>query len=741
VRCRPHSQKEKEINDQAIVHVLDNNVVVLLDPAASISVPEEVFRQNRSKEKHYAFDYAFGPNASQDQVFDKSARFLIDGVLQGYNATVFAYGATGAGKTYTMLGEVNNAGMMLMTFIELFNRMETLSFDRQYKARISYLEIYNEVVRDLLHPTQETLDIREDPIKGIQIANLSEILATSPEEVVNSIRLGNRRRTQEPTKANETSSRSHAVLQIIVEFKDKAVGTSSDIYMGKLSLIDLAGSERASQTNNRGLRLIEGANINRSLLALGNCINALCEAVDKGGKVYIPYRDSKLTRLLKDSLGGNCRTVMIACISPFANSFEDTHNTLQYANRAKNIKTNVQRNVLNVNYHITKYNTIISQLKQEISDLRNQLQAKQSAGVPKKFSIENYQIEVNNHFKQEANVRKAIYESEQSIDELSYRLFSRTQEYNEAIRRNEEEKAKTIRNELENIRDKTNELSMQVENMRKSLRDLEVKRDELKIRFKDAPEPYVNTLELMYQNNLLAITSLEMQRKENHHELMIKKKEMYIKILENQLKLRDGIISKQQDVLQNQHIEPQKELLFAYKQLQSLEELSAPVSDSELLSDQDSARFIPRPESNRQNRFPPISRSERKNPRSESSRNKGNIRIIRTTLPAEPSLNISPGSRRPSKNILHPRIKLRKDLAGQDLMNRSISVLSDSSDHTSASSFTADMLSKKSLNVADKYARSPYTNAVSRRGGSLNKPRIDPKRIRYGVSIRRIEPL
>lgn len=171
--------------------------------------------------------------------------------------------------------------------------------------------------------------------------------------------LGNKRRTQEPTDANEQSSRSHAVLQVRVEARNSADVRREElkeVRVGKLSLIDLAGSERAARTNNRGIRMIEGANINRSLLALGNVINALCEQVEKGVKVaHIPYRDSKLTRLLKDSLGGNCRTVMIANLSPASHCYEDTHNTLKYANRAKNIKTAASRNILSVDFHVAKF--------------------------------------------------------------------------------------------------------------------------------------------------------------------------------------------------------------------------------------------------------------------------------------------------------------------------------------------------------------------------------------------------
>ena len=173
--------------------------------------------------------------------------------------------------------------------------------------------------------------------------------------------------------------RSHAVLQVVVECKDRAPGTVANIKVSKLSLVDLAGSERAANTKNSGKRLVEGANINRSLLALGNCINALAEKGHKGN--FVPYRDSKLTRLLKDSLGGNCRTVMIANIGPAESSFEETLNTLKYANRAKNIKTNVQRNVLNVNHHISEYVSLITNLRSEIKILKEQIGSQQAPAV------------------------------------------------------------------------------------------------------------------------------------------------------------------------------------------------------------------------------------------------------------------------------------------------------------------------------------------------------------------------
>lgn len=280
-----------------------------------------------------------------------------------------------------MLGNEDNPGIMPLTLQELFNKIEEYSSEREYKVKLWYIEIYNENIRDLLSNTDEYLDLREDPNKGISIANISELNVTSCKDIMQILKKGNKNRTQEATNANETSSRSHAILQVVVEYKDKATGLEAELKLGKLSLIDLAGSERASATQNRGIRLIEGANINRSLLTLGNCINALCEASEKGTKPYVPYRDSKLTRLLKDSLGGNSRTVMIANVSPSVSTFDDTYNTLKYANRAKNIKTHIQRNVLSVQYHISNYNNIINNLKNEIFELKQQLAKNNNNGA------------------------------------------------------------------------------------------------------------------------------------------------------------------------------------------------------------------------------------------------------------------------------------------------------------------------------------------------------------------------
>ena len=351
------------------------NVVIVTDPSHDV---DDILRGRRSHEKRYAFDHVFGPGASSEDVFEATTTGLVKPVMDGYNGTIFCYGSTGAGKTHTMLGDAERVGVMVLTLRQLFREIELRADEFVYDVTLSYLEIYNELIRDLLNPDAGFLDLREDPLQGPTVAGITEYRAGCVDEVMRTLHEGNRRRTQEPTRANETSSRSHAILQVTVAQRERLGGTSHLIKHGKLSLVDLAGSERASHTENRGQRMVEGANINRSLLALANCINALSDKSKRGS--YVNYRDSKLTRLLKDSLGGSCRTVMIANVAPASLQYEETHNTLKYANRAKNIKTTVRRNVQSVEYHISRYTEIINSLRAEVTDLRDRLGSLSSRG-------------------------------------------------------------------------------------------------------------------------------------------------------------------------------------------------------------------------------------------------------------------------------------------------------------------------------------------------------------------------
>ena len=337
----------------------------------------------RVKDQTFGFDRIFDENASQDDVYSATTKNLLDSVLAGYNATVFAYGATGCGKTHTISGTPQQPGIIFLTMQDLFDKVAEMKEEKVTEISLSYLEIYNETIRDLLVPSTGSkggLMLREDCNQAVSVAGLSSHHPQNVAEVMEMITQGNTARTMSPTEANATSSRSHAVIQINVAQKDRNASVEEPHTMATLSIIDLAGSERASATKNRGERLMEGANINKSLLALGGCINALC---DPRKKNHVPYRNSKLTRLLKFSLGGNCKTVMIVCVSPSSQHFDETQNTLRYANRAKNIQTKVTRNVYNVNRHVKDFLVKIDEQMALINELKAAQKDYESAAFAK----------------------------------------------------------------------------------------------------------------------------------------------------------------------------------------------------------------------------------------------------------------------------------------------------------------------------------------------------------------------
>uniref|UniRef100_A0A8C4I505 Kinesin motor domain-containing protein n=1 Tax=Dicentrarchus labrax TaxID=13489 RepID=A0A8C4I505_DICLA len=293
-------------------------------------------------EKAFTYDYVFDPTAEQEEVFNTAVSTLLNGLFKGYHATVLAYGQTGSGKTFSMGGTYTSAqendpsvGVIPRVIRRIFEEREKRT-DCEFCLAVSYLEIYNEDILDLLCASKDKpgLSIREDPKDGIKIVGLTERRVFSAQEMVGCLELGNSARTVGSTAMNAASSRSHAIFTITLEQrrgKDKSVW-----FVSKLHLVDLAGSERQKKTKAEGDRLKEGISINRGLLSLGNVISALGDESKKNA--FVPYRDSKLTRLLQDSLGGNSHTLMIACISPADSNMEETINTLRYADRARKIK-------------------------------------------------------------------------------------------------------------------------------------------------------------------------------------------------------------------------------------------------------------------------------------------------------------------------------------------------------------------------------------------------------------------
>ncbi|OWP01733.1 hypothetical protein B2J93_2325 [Marssonina coronariae] len=384
VRCRPFNGREIDRGAKCIVQMEGAQTVLIPPPDA-----EERMRSGKGGAKDigrkvFAFDRSYwsfdknDPNyAGQDNLHDDLGKPLLDNAFQGYNNCIFAYGQTGSGKSYSMMGYGSEAGVVPKICQDMFERISTMQQqDRnvKYTVEVSYLEIYNERVRDLLNPaTKGNLKVREHPSTGPYVEDLAKLVASSFNEIEHLMDEGNKARTVAATNMNETSSRSHAVFTLTLT--QKRYDTESKMSLekvAKISLVDLAGSERAQSTGATGARLKEGAEINRSLSTLGRVIAALADLSEgkkkKGGKAaaQVPYRDSVLTWLLKDSLGGNSMTAMIAAVSPADINFDETLSTLRYADSAKRIKNHA---VVNEDANAR----MIRELKEELESLRSKL--------------------------------------------------------------------------------------------------------------------------------------------------------------------------------------------------------------------------------------------------------------------------------------------------------------------------------------------------------------------------------
>ena len=412
---------------KSILRVVNRDTVVVMDPDEEKAYLDQV--QRRSKARRYTFDVAFNELATNADVYEATGRGLISGVVNGMNSTVFAYGATGSGKTHTMIGNYDEPGMMFLSLVDIFAEIKSLRNDYEFEVTCSYLEVYNELIYDLLVVDSPPLELREDPERGPVPMGLTRIKVKGPDDITKLLHEGNERRSIDYTEANATSSRSHAVLEISVKRWEKSTnGKDKHVLCGKLSLVDLAGSERAADTQNSGQKLRDGGNINKSLLALANCINALGRHGNSKakGRMYIPYRNSKLTRLLKDGLSGNSRTAMIATVSASSEQYNHTINTLKYANRAKEIKTNVAQNVViaRERHHIGDYQHVIDDLQSKVASLTTQLANKEekasrashpSAASGHSFSeawLDALSDDINENVEERINIQKALFELE-----------------------------------------------------------------------------------------------------------------------------------------------------------------------------------------------------------------------------------------------------------------------------------------------------------------------------------------
>ena len=426
VRVRPLNKRELDGGAHACVHVADGQTLTVAAPDATLSRKRldtgggrqrNAGGENGDGRHRFAFDMVFGPETTQDHVYARLGAPVLEHAFNGFNGTIFAYGQTASGKTHTMMGfsGTTEPGIIPRVNKQLFERVrrevaeaERLAAEqkrqqqaqgeggagaataagaedggsvKQFLVVCSFFEIYNEFVYDLLDPNYATaanagkgkrqgLQVKENSVLGVYVKDLRQIVVTSADKVASLMREGSARRSTGATNMNERSSRSHSIFRLTVHQKD-ALDAAKNVF-AEINLVDLAGSERASRTGATGARLKEGANINTSLSALGNVINALAENAHAKRKQFVPYRNSKLTRVLQQSLGGNALCTMMAAVSPAGDSFGETMSTLRYANRAKSIQVAATKN--------SKLEQM-ERLQAEVSALKARLAQKEAAAA------------------------------------------------------------------------------------------------------------------------------------------------------------------------------------------------------------------------------------------------------------------------------------------------------------------------------------------------------------------------
>ncbi|XP_050292806.1 osmotic avoidance abnormal protein 3-like isoform X2 [Anthonomus grandis grandis] len=475
VRCRPMNKRETENNCKCVIKI-HNPSVETWDPGEGTTFP-----------KTFTFDSTYDQNSSTEAIYNDICYPLVESVLEGYNATIFVYGQTGCGKSFTMEGIPSQKGVISRAFEHLFEAISVTS-GVKYLALVSYLEIYNEQIRDLLVPNDKmtngvTLSLKETPTEGVTVPGLTQHPIHNSQEAEHYLNVGSKNRMIGATLMNQNSSRSHSIFTISIEqlnnvnnnqsirkgtiLKNKNWENSILFFAGKLNLVDLAGSERQTKTGATGDRLKEATKINLSLSALGNVISALVDGKAK----HIPYRDSKLTRLLQDSLGGNTRTLMIACISPADRDYMETLSTLRYANRAKNISNKPKVNE-------DPKDTILRQYQEEIERLKALLSTRQEGDI-KIVDLEESEVNKNvvsrneelgvrrdkllQEYQKEMDKLRNLHESEKNQKETVLKQIQAIKlEYEENIRRLNEEK---LNKEVTS----TDEVMRRIEELKKAL--------------------------------------------------------------------------------------------------------------------------------------------------------------------------------------------------------------------------------------------------------------------------------
>ncbi|XP_027354730.1 kinesin-like protein KIN-7D, mitochondrial [Abrus precatorius] len=397
IRFRPLSEREYQRGDD-IAWYADGDTIV---------------RNEYNPATAYAFDRVFGPHTNSDEVYEVAAKPVVKAAMEGVNGTVFAYGVTSSGKTHTMHGDQNSPGIIPLAIKDVFSIIQDTP-GREFLLRVSYLEIYNEVINDLLDPTSQNLRVREDA-QGTYVEGIKEEVVLSPGHALSFIAAGEEHRHVGSNNFNLFSSRSHTIFTLMIE--SSAHGEDYDgVVFSQLNLIDLAGSE-SSKTETTGLRRKEGSYINKSLLTLGTVIGKLSE----GKASHVPYRDSKLTRLLQSSLSGHGHVSLICTVTPASSNLEETHNTLKFASRAKRVEIYASRNkIIDEKSLIKKYQREISVLKHELDQLKKGLQlgVNHEEIMSLKQKLEEGQVKMQSRLEEEEEAKVALMSRIQRLTKL-----------------------------------------------------------------------------------------------------------------------------------------------------------------------------------------------------------------------------------------------------------------------------------------------------------------------------------
>ncbi|KAI5054433.1 hypothetical protein GOP47_0030674, partial [Adiantum capillus-veneris] len=403
VRFRPLSLKEIQRGDKL----------------AWVSDGDSLVRSTLCSATAYAFDRVFGPTTTTRHVYEVAAQHIVKGAMEGVNGTVFAYGVTSSGKTHTMHGDQSAHGIIPLAIENVFSVIQETP-EREFLLRVSYLEIYNEVINDLLDPGGQNLRIREDA-QGAYVEGLKEEVVLSPAHCLSLIATGEEHRHVGSNNFNLLSSRSHTIFTLTIESSSGEDDNNEEVTLSQLNLIDLAGSE-SSKTETTGLRRKEGAYINKSLLTLGTVVSKLTDAK----ATHIPYRDSKLTRLLQSSLSGHGRISLICTITPATSTNEETHNTLKFAHRAKRVEIHAFANkIIDEKCLIKKYQKEIQRLKNELEQLKRRMmeisELKEENGEDLtilKQQMESGQLELQTRLEEEEQAKAALLERIQRLTRL-----------------------------------------------------------------------------------------------------------------------------------------------------------------------------------------------------------------------------------------------------------------------------------------------------------------------------------